>query len=96
MSVKVLVSAGYGAGWSTWDWDMRGLATDEGLVQLFEESATDDAKLAYAKAKWPSVYLGGLLNCVVEVVPTGELWRISEYDGLESIEILDLDNWEVA
>ena len=37
--------------------------------------------------------MGGFPNCVLEWVPVGARFRINEYDGAESLEIEDEEDW---
>ena len=92
---KVLVSSGFGAGWSTWsgEYSALELATDSGLVELVESGAPLSQWYAYVADKWPNAYTGGLEDVHVVEVAEGEYWRITEYDGSESLEPLDLDHW---
>ena len=38
-------------------------------------------------------YMGGFKGLVVVDIPTGEYFRIGEYDGAESIEYFDKEDW---
>jgi hypothetical protein len=50
---------------------------------------------AFITSKYKDAYLGAdILR--IEWVSLGERWRIDEYDGSESIEILDVDDYYVA
>jgi len=50
---------------------------------------------AFITSKYKDAYLGAdILR--IEWVSLGERWRIDEYDGNESIEILDVDDYYVA
>jgi hypothetical protein len=92
MSTKVLVSRGFGAGWSTWSYDSAlalAMATDEGLVRLVEQGVDKQVLNHYADTVWPEQYNGGVADLEVVEVATGKLWRLSEYDGSESLEVLD-------
>ena len=81
--IKVVVSGGFGAGWSTWNTDVEGIATDPKLVELVEANLWADAE-AYVCAKWGGgVYPRSLRNCEVVEVEKGELYQIHEYDGKE-------------
>ena len=92
MMTKVLVSAGFGAGWSTWNTQWDDCSTDAALVALVDEGLHASAK-QYADEKWEGCYTGGLRDCYVVEVATGDYWRINEYDGSENLEILNIDNW---
>ena len=41
-------------------------------------------------------YMGGFKSLMVVEVPSGTMFRIHEYDGYESVEMLDMDDWYVA
>ena len=94
MSVKLVVSGGFGAGWSTWNPEVD--PADEGLVALVERGAKQAQLEDYAYQKWPEAYLGGLDSVHVVEVAAGELYRFREYDGSESVEVFDANHWEVA
>lgn len=61
--IGVLVSYGFGAGWSTWN--SPECATDQELVQAFEDNLSEDEIMAIAEKNWPDTYKGGLLDCKV-------------------------------
>lgn len=92
--VAVLVSVGFGAGWSSWasfdDPPKEFLLMDPGLVELAEKNASTATATAYMKGKYPDqdMYMGGWEDVVVVWVPKGERFRITEYDGSEQLEIL--------
>lgn len=88
----VLVSRGFGAGWSTWG--AAESAYDARLVKARLESV--EALERAAKACYPDQYDGGLNSCVVEWVDKGSLFRIDEYDGNENIEILNVEHGWIA
>lgn len=116
----VLVSPGFGAGWSTWDNEYGvKLATDKRIVQYIIDHQEDkrkwDASWQYYRISnsdgdganefkkfltdigynADSIYLGGVRNIEVKKVNVHDRWRISEYDGWESLVIFseDNDNW---
>lgn len=90
--VAVLVSPGFGAGWSTW-------ADEDGAV-----FAPD--VVAWVEAGKPEIdedevfghygYVGGLHDVQIEWVPVGTRFTIDEYDGSESLTILGPDYGYVA
>ncbi len=82
----VLYSPGFGAGWSTWGADE--LAYDADLVRAFIEGGTE-ALRKITEAKYPDTYMGGLNDIEIEWVPQGVAFRVTEYDGSESIEYRD-------
>ena len=95
--MKVLISPGYGAGWSTWG--NPELATDKRLIELFERGCTEnemlDTCLEYGLTDvyGGPPYMGGFENLKVIEIPNGSLFKIREYDGNEYIEIFDESNW---
>lgn len=90
--MKVLISPGYGAGWSTWEG--KGLATDARLIDAFERGVSEEemhqlcADLGYG-----DVYMGGFDDLRIVEIPAGELFQIREYDGSEYIELFDESEW---
>ena len=97
--MKVLISPGYGAGWSTWE--CPEMAFDERLIRAFECGISEEdmqalcVECGYAPFNSPP-YMGGFDQLKVVEVPSGAVFRIDEYDGFESIEFLDMDDWYVA
>ena len=98
--MKVLISPGFGSGWSTWN--RPEMAFDERLIRAFEcgISKKDMQQLCvacdYLDRYGKPPYMGGFDQLKVVEVPSGVYFRIKEYDGSESIERLDLDNWYYA
>ena len=97
--MKVLISPGYGAGWSTWE--CPEMAFDERLIRAFERGISkEDMQALCVECGYTSFghppYMGGFKNLMVVEVPSGTMFRIHEYDGYESVEMLDMDDWYVA
>ena len=98
--MKLLISPGYGAGWSTWN--RPELATDKDLIELFEKGCTSEEmeKLCieknYVDEYGDPPYMGGFGQLEVVEAPKYVRFKIKEYDGFERIEILDLSDWIVA
>lgn len=92
--IGVLVSKGYGAGWSTWN--QPECALDQELVEAFEAGKSEQEIMDIAKKNWPESYYGGLMDCTVVYVPKGTRFLITEYDGYESIEFDYSVDWQVA
>lgn len=85
--VAVLVSPGFGAGWSTWNGEVKDwLLFDKAFVEFAERNARAEEVEAYIErtAGEQHVYCGGW-PCIVEWVAEGTLFYIHEYDGSESI-----------
>lgn len=89
--MKVLISPGYGAGWSTWN--TKELAIDKRVIEAFESGMNKDKMSEYLKELgYEDVYMGGYYDCKIAEVPKGSRFIIEEYDGYESILILNEDN----
>ena len=92
-SVAVLISKGYGAGWSTWG--CKVLAYDKKVIELFDKyppmqshDMLEIIQNKLAEIGYPHVYMGGYNQLEKQWIPKGVSFRIREYDGSESIEIL--------
>lgn len=94
--VAVLYSPGFGAGWSTWNYQYPELLFDPIIVQMIEDGTNSETIDAYCSAKYSDGYFGGSDDLTVEWIPVGTQFRIHEYDGSESIEIKDAMNWITA
>lgn len=99
--VAVLVSSGFGAGWSTWSYvgeeDYRNfMLFDPTLVTMVERGDSVEAIESYVTAIHPHTYCGGASDLTIQWLPVGTAFRIHEYDGAESVEIRDDIEWNVA
>lgn len=97
--MKVLISPGFGAGWSTWNHPL--MAFDKDVIELFERGGSEDEirRLCADKGYGGDdryIYMGGFDELQVVEVPSGNLFKIEEYDGSEYIEIFDADEWYPA
>ena len=89
----VLVSPGFGAGFSTWN--KPEMAVDFDLVEAFLSG--DKTRFAYILSeKYNNFYDGGVEDLEVQWVDEGKKFRIGEYDGTERVEILEDTNWFTA
>ena len=107
--VAILISPGYGAGWSTWD--NPELAWDKRVVEYFLAHKDDkefmhdvecEGTPAYINTRnflkrcgYENVYLGGYPDIRVEWLPIGTKYVIREYDGSEYIQTEHEINWSV-
>jgi len=99
--VAVIVSPGYGAGWSTW-------ADEHAEQALFSPEVAEYILAAEASGTEPDsewaeewalktlgqghfMFCGGFSSCRVEWVAEGDRFRIGEHDGFESLTLLDED-----
>ena len=98
--VAVIYSPGFGAGWSTWNAEYfeygEELIFDPGLADLIINQRSWEQIEAYVALKWPGVYTGGLEQAVVEWVAIGTEFKITEYDGSESLGFRDSEEWITA
>ena len=108
----ILVSPGYGAGWSTWG--KNELAYDKRIVEFWLKHKDDKEYLnkldkafednevkkevnkLFESWGYENVYFGGFKDIRIEWLPVGTQYRITEYDGYESIEINSASLWNVA
>ncbi len=98
--VAVLISPGFGAGWSTWaDPEyMPAVLFDPWIVDLllsdqYRKKQKHQQILAHCRLKYPELYLGGLDDLTVKWVPQGIWFRVREYDGNESVEYKETNDW---
>lgn len=92
--VAVLVSRGFGAGWSTWNSDPATVFDPEMVKAVLDN---DHAKAnEIAARKYPDAYAGGVNDLVVEWVDKGDRFEIHEYDGSESLRVFGPDDGLVA
>ena len=99
--VAVLVSHGFGAGWSTWN-DVEEMLYDPYIVLMLSDlrdggSIDEDRLSNYCTAKYgENVCLLGFGGLTVHWIPEGTAFRINEYDGAESLELRDESHWFIA
>ena len=93
--VAVLIAPSFGAGWYTWNYETPEILFDPGIVSLLEERKWDEMK-TYVALKYPQIYKGAIDDLQVEWVPEGALFKVNEYDGSESLELKESDDWIVA
>ena len=93
--VAVLISPGFGAGWSTWNQDDKEtLLFHKDLVQLVLDGKNAEAgRLA---EKMTDAYVGGAENLEVVWLPEGTQFWVHEYDGSESLRTMDRFDWVTA
>lgn len=98
--VAVLYSPDYGAGWSTWNSSYEEELIFEPVIVDMVLSINDDDWVEkaemYLKLKYPGIYVGDLTQLRIKWVPEGKEFRITEYDGNETVEIADEMFWYTA
>lgn len=99
MKTRILVSGGFGAGWSTWNSEAKyELATDAELIRLFEsrqrdafEERANHILRTVTGHREDAVYMGGYEQ--LEVQEAEGDWLIEEYDGSESLHEISTAAW---
>lgn len=102
--VAVLVAPGYGAGWTTWNHGPDNLTETalfhRELVQLVldgrQAEVTEELVLRLAGLADGYFYDNARHDLVVEWVDEGDRFRLTEYDGHEDLELLNLVKHYVA
>lgn len=89
--VAVLYSPGYGAGWSTWatGGDIESMVFDPHMVNLVLSGASKWELESYAETRWSDGYFNGLDSLNVAWIEEGKQFYIREYDGSETVVLLD-------
>ena len=84
--VAVLISAGFGAGWSTWahEHEREGLLFDSRLVDYVLSTGVEGLA-EYAESLGYTSYTGGAEDVRVEWLEPGTRFYVEDYDGSESI-----------
>ncbi len=96
--VAVLVSRGYGAGWSTWTDEIETYLFHPKLVQMVEEERHSEITTEWMEQELglDVSYTGGTDGLEIEWVPVGTKFVIHEYDGHETLKTIDDFYWNVA
>ena len=88
--IAVLVSSGFGAGWSSWNDDKSFLTMDKTLVEMHLVGKDGDEVAEYIESTGREApYTGGWYDLHVEYLTPGTAFTIDEYDGSESLTTLD-------
>jgi hypothetical protein len=84
--VGVLVSYGYGAGWSTWNGNREVLVMDKVLVTMKLANDYEDTVANYCEMlTGEKPYMGGWFSAEVVWLDKGTKFRIDEHDGAEAL-----------
>lgn len=94
--VAVLISPGFGAGWSTWAHHPLGerVLYDPIVVAWVEGGKVGPVPVSHYGEDY--LYTGGADSLEIIWLPIGKAFKINEYDGSESIEFKDDDIWSTA
>jgi hypothetical protein len=93
--VAVLYSPDFGAGWYTWNYQYPEILFDPAIVEFVEKEKWAELE-TYVILKYPEIYKGGMTDLRVEWIPEGTEFKVTEYDGNESIEYKENDHWMIA
>lgn len=95
--VAILISPGYGGGWSTWNRDYCPAAIFcPALVEAVELGRPISEIETLAAQLFPGCYTGGCEDLIVKWLQVGDKFRINEYDGSESLELIGSGSWDIA
>lgn len=86
--VAIVLSAGYGAGWGSWNYGVHEVIMfHPKIVQMVEDGREMDITEEWLKSELglEGVYAGGREGLYIKWVPEGTKFRLDEYDGAESI-----------
>lgn len=90
--VAILVSPGYGAGWSTWADNAEVAVFDPEVVEWVESGKPEDVFREKEDAWEERIgYLGGADQLGIQWVPVGSRFYIEEYDGSETLHVIGPD-----
>jgi hypothetical protein len=97
--VAVLYSPGFGAGWSTWADDSvkENVLFNKIIVELVLNNKHSEITNELCESLFgSSFYVGGAHDLEVKFLRPGTQFIINEYDGNETIDILDEIQFHVA
>jgi hypothetical protein len=97
--VAVLVSYGFGAGWSTWaDASLKQEALFNPIFVDWVENGKKEDVNEIVKSVFGDEYFytGGSDGLAIEWIPVGTGFRITEYDGSEQLETVESVDWSIA
>jgi hypothetical protein len=93
--VAVIYSPGFGAGWYTWHYSKNKelLLFHPKLVEMIENNKRNEITEEWVAENigLHDVYCGGAGTLRIEWIPVGARFEVDEYDGAESINIIDYD-----
>lgn len=98
--IAVLYSSGYGWGWYSWNQDRPECLFDPDIVELVEKKAGFRKIEEVASAKWETdekrFCSSGAGTLKIKWLPIGTQFRIDEYDGFESVILIDQEKVLIA
>ena len=89
--VAVLYSPGYGAGWYSWNTDVKECLFHPKIIEMVEQDKRNDITDEFCEALFKVGYFfaGGAKQLRIEWLPEGTPFTIEEYDGSEQVTTLD-------
>ncbi len=93
--VAVLVSSGFGGGWSTWG-DPESCFDGELAQAVLDRNKPLEELIKIATKNWPHQFTGGVHQLHVVWIPKGAGFEITEYDGSESLEYTGDKVYQIA
>ena len=95
--VAVLISQGYGAGWSTGVKGGDVLLFDPVIVGILLNWNYNIEEIEkYMDEKYPDFYYGVLDDLTIKWVPQGARFHVEEYDGSETLVLESEMKWHTA
>jgi hypothetical protein len=96
--IAVLYSPGYGAGWSTWNSEIgQQMCEDKRLVEASLKKLTAKEVYSLCQTIFDYKFICTLgWPCEITWMSPREQYKISEYDGYESIETKENTDWFIA
>jgi len=88
--VAIAISPNFGAGWSTWS----DVSATDARYNILILNGDIDAAVSLADAE--GLYSRGLYSANIVWREPGTQFRITEYDGYESIKYNSDDYWEIV
>jgi hypothetical protein len=93
-NVAILYSPGFGAGWSSWNYDHPECLFDPQLAQMIHDGAPKDDIQVFADLKYgDNVYTGCVKDLEIKWLKQGTYFRICENDGNETVETIETIDW---
>jgi len=94
--VAVLYSPGFGAGWYSWH-SIDELLFDPKVVDMvLDKTSAETIELYCQEVYGTRSYYGGAEDLEVMWVPTGTQFIVDEYDGAETVTVMDKVRWITA
>ena len=96
-AIAVLISPGYGTGWSTDNLHGINLALDKKVINYWlnssSETPLEEVRNELANLGYYELNLYGWSKIKLYWVRRGTTFRIVQYDGYEKIELFDEKDW---